>query len=310
MHTARAPSQPRTVAPHVFEVSNAIIESSKKRKCLLRRDVVNVLDKQVLMPNPPAVGVVENDTLIMPQPDIVDHSADWDDDTDATDDDAMHPDAFVHTTDQKWTVSLLKILDDMHAPDYAFGQVLGWARDAQAAGFSFRPPGGLSRSKQIDRLYDLIPEARQLLPSRSPLTFADGSVGDVIVFDFVPQLLNLLQNPKIMIQQNLVIDVNNPLAPYADADERLGEALSGSVYKEAYDRFITQPQKQLFVPIIQWIDRTSVSGNDRFSLKPYMFTPAIFTESFRRTIKAWGFHGFLPKVKLSSAQNQIGRAHV
>ena len=36
-----------------------------------------------------------------------------------------------------------------------------------------------------------------------------------------------------------------------------------------------------------------------------MFTPAIFTERFRRTIKAWGYHGFLPKVKLSSAQNKI-----
>ena len=206
MHTAKAPMQLRTVAPHVFQVSNAIIDSSKKRKCLLRRDVVNVLKEQEPMTNP-FVNVLENNTQVEPQPDIVDHSADWDDDANATDDDAMHPDAFVHTTDQKWTVSLLKILDDMHAPDYAFGQVLGWARDAQTAGFSFRPPGGLSRSKQIHRFYDLIPEARQLLPSRSPLTFADGSVGDVIVFDFVPQLLNLLQNPKIMIQENLVIEI-------------------------------------------------------------------------------------------------------
>ena len=38
-----------------------------------------------------------------------------------------------------------------------------------------------------------------------------------------------------------------------------------------------------------------------------MFTPAIFTERFRRTIKAWGYHGFLPKVKLSSAQNKMQR---
>jgi hypothetical protein len=35
-----------------------------------------------------------------------------------------------------------------------------------------------------------------------------------------------------------------------------------------------------------------------------MFTPAIFAESFRRTIQAWGYHGFLPKPKTSSAQNQ------
>jgi hypothetical protein len=35
-----------------------------------------------------------------------------------------------------------------------------------------------------------------------------------------------------------------------------------------------------------------------------MFTPAIFTKSLRRTIQAWGNHGFMPKPKTSSAQNQ------
>jgi hypothetical protein len=47
-----------------------------------------------------------------------------------------------------------------------------------------------------------------------------------------------------------------------------------------------------------------VTGNDRFSLKPYVFTPAIFTESFWRTIQAWGYHGYLPKRKTSTSQNQ------
>ena len=36
-----------------------------------------------------------------------------------------------------------------------------------------------------------------------------------------------------------------------------------------------------------------------------MFTPAIFTESFWQTIQAWGYHGYLPKSKTSTAQNQI-----
>jgi hypothetical protein len=64
---------------------------------------------------------------------------------------------------------------------------------------------------------------------------------------------------------------------------------------------ITNPERQLFVPIIQWIDRTTVTGNDRYSLTPYMFTLAIFKETFRHTIQAWGYHGFLPKSKDSSA---------
>ena len=67
---------------------------------------------------------------------------------------------------------------------------------------------------------------------------------------------------------------------------------------------ISNPECQLFVPIIQWIDRTSVTGNDRFLLKPYMSTPAIFKETFCRTIQAWGYHGFIPKQKTSLAQNQ------
>jgi len=35
-----------------------------------------------------------------------------------------------------------------------------------------------------------------------------------------------------------------------------------------------------------------------------MLTLAIFTEMFRRTIGAWRYHGFFPKAKESSAQNQ------
>jgi hypothetical protein len=78
--------------------------------------------------------------------------------------------------------------------------------------------------------------------------------------------------------------------------------LSGSVYQEVYATFIKNPERELFVPIIQWIDRKHITGNARFSSTPYNFTPAIFTEPFCRTIQAWGYHGFLPKTKLSSAQ--------
>ena len=132
----------------------------------------------------------------------------------------------------------------------------------------------------------------------------NGPKVDVIAYDFVPQLLALLQNRRIMTKDNLLIDWDNPLAAYQSPDNRRGEALSGQVYQDAYKRLITDPSRQLFVPIIQWVDRTHVTGNDRFSLKPYMFTPAIFTEQFRRTFAAWGFHGFLPKDRSSTAQNR------
>jgi hypothetical protein len=74
-------------------------------------------------------------------------------------------------------------------------------------------------------------------------------------------------------QDNLVIDVNCLLRTTV-----LGEALSGSVYAEAYAPNITQPSDQLYIPNIQWIDRTHVTGNQQFSSKLSMFTPAAFTK--------------------------------
>ena len=63
---------------------------------------------------------------------------------------------WLYSDDQKWMVALLKLLDDMNAPDYAFASVLRWARGANAARYSFYPDGGLSRSCSIDQIFSVI----------------------------------------------------------------------------------------------------------------------------------------------------------
>ena len=55
---------------------------------------------------------------------------------------------FSYSTQQKWTVALLKLLDDMNAPYYAFQAILTWARSAIAEGFSFQPESGKTRSQK------------------------------------------------------------------------------------------------------------------------------------------------------------------
>ena len=194
----------------------------------------------------------------------------------------------------------------MNAPDYAFARILKWAQGAQAEGYTFQPAnGGLSRTRNVDVLFASFMNAKHLLPSIATVQLNNSATSDVITFEFVPQLLNLLQNPALMTAEKLAIDPLNPLMPYNSPDGRLGEALSGTVYRNAYARLITNPPNcQLFVPIIQWIDCTTVTGNDQYALKPYMFTPAIFKEKFCCTIQAWGYHGFLSKSKDSSAQNK------
>jgi hypothetical protein len=125
---------------------------------------------------------------------------------------------FSFSTNQKWTVALLLLLNDMNAPDYAFKAILTWARAAIADGFSFQPEGGNTHRRNVDRPYSMMNNATQLLPSVHWVDVPHGPPCDVITFDFVPQLLQLLQNRTVMTQENLLIDEQDPLRPYTSPE--------------------------------------------------------------------------------------------
>jgi hypothetical protein len=63
----------------------------------------------------------------------------------------------------------------------------------------------------------------------TPATSNRCSASNVVAFDFVLQLLNFLQNVAIMVPENLVINIGNPLLCYELSDKHLGKAISGSV---------------------------------------------------------------------------------
>jgi hypothetical protein len=104
----------------------------------------------------------------------------------------------MHTVDQKWTAALLKVMDNINAPDYAFGLILAWARGASTEEHSFHPPGGLDCACNVTALVKSIANATQVLPSVLLVSSPHGPPFDVVVFDFVPQLLCLLQNPTLL----------------------------------------------------------------------------------------------------------------
>ena len=112
----------------------------------------------------------------------------------------------MYTTDQKWTVDLLKIIDDMNAPDYAFKAIIKWSHSAHDAKYSFYPPGGQTPFRNVNVLFFSMDNATKLLPNVRNVVLPHGLPCHVIVYDFVSQLLSLLQNPDIMIQANVSIN--------------------------------------------------------------------------------------------------------
>ena len=56
-------------------------------------------------------------------------------------------------------------MDDINAPDYAFGLIFAWAGGASAEEYSFNPQGGLDCACNLAVLVKSIANATQLLPS-------------------------------------------------------------------------------------------------------------------------------------------------
>jgi hypothetical protein len=96
----------------------------------------------------------------------------------------------MYTTDQKWTVGLLKNLNDMNAPDYTFEAIIKGSRGAHKEKYSFYPQGGLTRARNVNVLCLSMDNATKLLPAVRNVVVPHGLPCHVIVYDFVPQLLS------------------------------------------------------------------------------------------------------------------------
>lgn len=220
------------------------------------------------------------------------------------DDEAASTPTISSSTSQRCMVKLMKILEDMSAPDYALELIIDWAQASLADGFDFAPKNK-TRTGNLANIYNAVHNSTLLLPSviSVPLLEHHRPV-DVIVYDFVPQFLSLLQDPSLMQGPNLNLDPANPFARYQSPDLVLGEMHSGSVYNKMYNTLITDPKRQLLVPIILYFDKSHVTnGSNRFGLEPGSFSLSLFTEQTRRRTDAWRMLGFIHQVLKSSAEN-------
>jgi len=100
-----------------------------------------------------------------------------------------------------------------------------------------------------------------------------------------------------MSANNLVLDPNNPLAMYKPQNRQLNEALSGSVYQDMYQRLVSNPTKQLLCPLICYTDGTQVDALSRFSVEPFLFTPAVLSHAARCKAKAWRPFGYVQHLR-------------
>ena len=217
---------------------------------------------------------------------------------------------FVVTSQQRSMVKLMKLLDDMNCPDYALHKILEWALDNERNQVSFQS-AVLNRDSNVSWMRKMLHNANCLLPKVVPTSLSSSINVDVMCFDFVPQLLSLLQDPDKMTAENLVIDIDQPVVNhYLKPGQRISEVYHGSVYKEAFKNAIRARNargefRSLFVvPICLWGDATHIDQHGKFKLEPWSFSPLIFNEKARRNPDFWKVLGFVNVLKLTKAEKK------
>ena len=186
----------------------------------------------------------------------------------------------IFTTEQQCMIRLVKLLEDMNCPDDAVTRIIDWARTSYTSGFDFNPTSK-TRYGNIQWMKKMIVNNAAFYPKIQNVPLINDTTVDVVSFDFASQLLRLLQNQKLMSQNNLLININDPTKRYESPNNIISEALSGSAYKSVYMHEHDNHDGNrplLVVPICLWGDTTHIDSGSRFKLEPWSFTPLIFKE--------------------------------
>ena len=102
---------------------------------------------------------------------------------------------FLVTFQQRAMVKLIKLLDDMNCPDYVLPKILEWVIDNEQNQVSFHS-ASRKHDANVNWMRKMLHNANYLMPKVMPASLSSSISVDVMCFDFVPQLLSLLQDPE------------------------------------------------------------------------------------------------------------------
>jgi hypothetical protein len=221
---------------------------------------------------------------------------------------------FTFTNERRVEVALLKVLNEIGAPLYAFKEIMDWAADAHHTQYNFTP--------QISTHEGQIAELQKwtnmsgMRPTQVHVTLAgDGLQLPVVRFDFITALLSLFNDTSLNRLENLVIDPANPYGRYVSPDGLLGEVNSGAFYDMAYENLVKDPTKDFMTCLILQMDKTTVSENADLHSHPVLFTLSCFDLETRNKAEAWRPLGYLPIERCYYSKSQwllftAGQKHV
>ena len=115
---------------------------------------------------------------------------------------------FIYTNEIRVENNLLKLLSDMNVPNYAFKQIMKWAKDAHHTGYNFDATS-TSYKSQIKKmegyspLKNIRPHVKQVDLMNDLENPSDTTSFNVVCFNFASMLSSILHDKDINKMDNL-----------------------------------------------------------------------------------------------------------
>ena len=117
---------------------------------------------------------------------------------------------------------------------------------------------------------------------------------DLVINLFSEQLESLLTDPRINDDDYLFFN-NNPFDPPPDDFTTLEDINTGLAYRETYKQLITDPTREVLLPIIFYMDGAVTGQYDHLPIESLKFTLGIFNAEHRDRAHAWRSLGYVTK---------------
>lgn len=117
---------------------------------------------------------------------------------------------------------------------------------------------------------------------------------DVVCHDFKAQLQNLLSDPRIK-DDNYLFFNNDPFCPPPEEWTHISDINTGRCYRETHHQLIKNPEEQVLLPIIFYMDGAVTGQFDNLPIEILKFTLGIFDNDTRNKPYAWRNLGFVRK---------------
>jgi len=181
-------------------------------------------------------------------------------------------------------IKLLKIINDIGTPLYAYKEIMEWAKDAYLSDYKFG--SGQKSYKQTIKFLQQKLNFQKCQPTKLTVElYQDKMKIDVVVFDVRQMLLSLLNNSELNQSQNLVVNKNDRFAKYEPPDGQYGEINSGTWYDTAYANCIENPNTDFLCPLVLASDKTSLSEMGDLHIDAIFLTTSLFNTHVSEKIK-------------------------